>query len=128
MNVLLDSHVFVWQDVDSSRLSATARRYLTDPASRVLFSVASAWEITIKIQIGKLRLSDSLAVVVAQQRAQNPFEILPVTFDHALQVGSLPLIHKDPFDRMLVAQALVEDAIILTDDHLIQQYPVRTAW
>lgn len=128
MNVLLDSHVFVWQDMDSGRLSATARTYLNDPANRILFSVASAWEITIKIQIGKLKLSDTLSVVVAQQRAQNPFDILPVMFDHALQVGSLPQIHKDPFDRMLVAQAIVENAIILTDDHLIQQYPIRTVW
>ncbi len=128
MNVLLDSHVFVWQDMDSGRLSTTARKYLNDPKNRILFSVASAWEISIKIQIGKLKLSDTLSVVVAQQRAQNPFEILPVMFDHALQVCTLPLIHKDPFDRMLVVQAINEDATILTDDPFIRQYPVRTAW
>lgn len=107
MNVLFDSHVFIWQDVDSKRLSPTAVSYLTNPANRILFSVSSLWEIAVKIQIGKLKLTDTLQVVLAQQRARNPFDLLPITADHALCAGQLPLVHKDPFDRMLIAQALV---------------------
>ncbi len=128
MNVLLDSHVFIWLDMNSSRLSATVRNYLTDPNNRLYFSVASVWEIGIKLQLNKLQLTDTLEVVLQQQLIQNTIATLDITTAHALASGTLPLIHKDPFDRMLIAQALVENAVILTDDHLIKQYAVRTDW
>ncbi len=128
MNVLLDSHVFIWQDTDATRITPKVMSIMTDPANRVLFSVASIWEIAVKIQIGKLRLTDTLEIVLAQQQAKNRFAIISITAAHALRVGQLPSIHKDPFDRMLVAQALVENATILTDDKLVRQYPVSTDW
>lgn len=128
MNVLLDSHVFIWQDTDATRITPKVMSIMTDPAKRVLFSVASIWEIAVKIQIGKLRLTDTLEIVLAQQQAKNRFAIISITAEHALRVGQLPSIHKDPFDWMLVAQALVENATILTDDKLVRQYPVSTDW
>lgn len=128
MNVLLDSHVFIWQDTDAARITPKVMSIMTDPANRVLFSVASIWEIAVKIQIGKLRLTNTLEIVLAQQQAKNKFAIISITTEHALRVGQLPSIHKDPFDRMLVAQALVENATILTDDKLVRQYPVSTDW
>ena len=128
MNVLLDSHVLIWLDSDSKRLSQTAIGYLSDPNKRLLLSAASVWEIAIKIQLGKLQLTDSLENVLHQQAALNTIGPLDIAFTHAIQVGRLPQVHKDPFDRMIVAQAMIENAVILTDDRLIRQYPVRTDW
>ena len=128
MNVLLDSHVFIWLDTDATRLSATVAGYMTNRAYRLLLSTASIWEIAIKIQIGKLKLTDTLENVLAHQTSRNPIEVLPISSAHAIRVGQLPMLHRDPFDRMLVAQAIAENAVLLTDDSLVQQYPVRTDW
>lgn len=128
MNVLLDTHTFLWPDSDAARLSATAVNYLTDPANRLLRSVASVWELTIKVEIGKLTLRTDLATIVAEQAQWNPIEVLPITLAHAIGVGGLPGVHKDPFDRLLVAQAITEGAVLLTAGAIFQQYPVQTAW
>ena len=128
MNVLLDTHTFLWLDSDAAKLSAVAMNYLTDPANRLLLSVVSVWEVTIKVAISKLTLRTDLATIVAEQTQRNPITVLPITLDHAIAVGGLPSIHKDPFDRLLVAQAIVESATLLTADPIFQQYPVQTAW
>jgi len=131
MNVLLDTHVLIWLDMDSSRLSQTVVNYLTDPSNRLLLSAASVWEIAIKMQLGKLTLTDTLEAVLAQQIAINGFHMLDVTAAHGMTAGFLPRLHKDPFDRLLIAQAIIEDAVLLTDDGLITQYGylgVRTDW
>ena len=128
MNVLLDTHVLIWLDMDSGRLSQTVVDHLTDPTNRLLLSAASVWEIAIKMQLGKLTLTDTLEAVVAQQVAVNGFHHLDITATHGATAGFLPRLHKDPFDRLLVAQARIENAVLLTDDGLISQCGVPTIW
>jgi PIN domain nuclease of toxin-antitoxin system len=127
MKGLLDTHTFIWWDSDPAKLSAKALAFLRDPANTVLLSVVSVWEILIKLQLGKLTLTTPLATIVAQQQA-NGIKILPVTLDHVLAVGNLPTPHKDPFDRLLVAQANVEGAVLLSADAIFSRYPVNVLW
>ena len=127
MKLLLDTHAFIWCDSDPGQLSATARAALLDPANSVWFSVVSVWEIVIKVQLGKLTLRLPLPDIVAQQQA-NGLQVLPVTLPHTLAVEGLPPVHKDPFDRLLVAQANVEGAELVTADAIFKHYPVRVLW
>lgn len=127
MKLLLDTHAFIWWDSDPAQLSATALEAIRDPANEVALSVASAWEMVIKAQLGKLTLRLSLADIVMQQQA-NGLQVLEVTLAHTLAVGGLPLIHQDPFDRMLIAQANVEGAELVSADQVIRQYSVRVLW
>jgi PIN domain nuclease of toxin-antitoxin system len=98
-----------------------------DPANTILLSVVSVWEIRIKIQVGKLTLNAPLNTVVARQQAGG-IHVLPVTLDHVLELGGLPTVHKDPFDRLLVAQANSEGAVLLTADGIFARYPVTVLW
>lgn len=127
MKVLLDTHTFIWWDADPARLSSRASTVLRDPASTVLLSVVSIWEILIKSQLGKMSPRLPLAQIVAQQQA-NGVVLLPVTLDHVLEVERLPPAHKDPFDRLLIAQARIENAVVLSVDQIFSQYPVRVEW
>src|SRR5437870_2947337 len=113
MKGLLDTHTFIWWDSDPSKLSATALTFLRDPANTLLLSVVSVWEILIKLQLGKLTLGLPIRTIVAQQQV-NGVQILPVTLDHVLAVEGLPMPHKDPFDRLLVAQANTEGAKLVS--------------
>jgi PIN domain nuclease of toxin-antitoxin system len=117
---LLDTHALLWWLEDNPQLGAGAREVVADPASVVFVSAVSVWEIAIKRAIGKLRAPDGLTDRIDDAG----FERLPVGFDHAERVGSLPLHHGDPFDRLLVAQALVEGATLVTSDRLIEAYDV----
>ena len=127
MKLLLDTHAFIWWDSDPTQLSAQALAALRDPTNEVWLSVASVWEMVIKAQLGKLTLRLPLAEVVRQQQA-NGLRALPVTLAHVLAVEGLPPIHKDPFDRVLIAQASVEGAELVSADHVVRQYPVRVLW
>lgn len=127
MNALLDTHTFIWWDSDPAKLSAQALALLQNPTTTVLLSVVSVWEILIKYQLGKLTLNMPLATLVAQQQA-NGMRILPITLEHVLTVESLPAPHKDPFDRLLVAQANVEGAVLVSTDPIFAQYPVNVFW
>lgn len=91
-------------------------------------SVGTVWEIQIKLMLGKLSLRQPLDVIIADQMRENSLKVLPVTLSHALRLGSLPAHHKDPFDRTLLAQALVEDWEIVTHDAIISQHPVKVVW
>ena len=102
-------------------------RAIRDPANEAWLSVASVWEMVIKAQLGKLTLRVPLAEIVSQQQA-NGLRILSVTLAHALGVEGLPAIHKDPFDRVLIAQANVEGAELVSANHVVRQYPVRVLW
>src|SRR5262245_6353574 len=124
MNLLLDTHAFIWWDSDPAQLSAPPAAALRDPANPVFLSV---WEIVIKRQLGKLTLRLPLADIVAHQQA-NGLAILPATLPHCLAVNTLPAVHKDPFDRLLVAQANVESMLFVTADSIFSRYPVRTLW
>ena len=127
MKLVLDTHAFIWWDSDPARLSPAALAALRDPANEVWLSAASVWELVIKAQLGKLALRLPLADIVSQQQA-NGLRILPVTLAHVLGVEGLPPIHMDPFDRVLVAQANVEGAELVSADQMVRQYPVRILW
>jgi PIN domain nuclease of toxin-antitoxin system len=127
VKLLLDTHTFIWWDSDPGQLSATVPSVLSDPGNEVWQSVVSVWEMVIKSQLSKLSLRLPLVDIVSQQRA-NGLRILGVALEHVLAVEALPPIHKDPFDRMLAAQAIGEDAEFVTGDQIFAQYPVRILW
>ncbi len=125
MKLLLDTHAFIWWDSDPGQLSPAALTAIGDPANEVWLSIASVWEMIIKAQLGNLSLRLPLAEIIAQQQ-QNGILILSAHLDHVLAVEKLPAAHKDPFDRIMVAQAKCEDLTIITDDEWIPKYAVKT--
>jgi PIN domain nuclease of toxin-antitoxin system len=127
MRYLLDTHTFIWVDSNPSRLSPRVRAICSDVANTLLLSVASIWEIQIKSQLGKLALSDSLTALISRQRA-NGINILPISVPHVLGLDGLPLHHRDPFDRILIAQANVESLTLLSADPVFASYPVFVLW
>jgi len=128
MRLLLDTCTFLWIVGGASELSSRAREAFADPANEVFLSAASAWEIAIKHRLGKLPLPAAPDEFVLIQRTAHGIESLAVEEEGALHVAKLPDLHRDPFDRMLVAQALVGGLLVLTPDDPIRQYPVRTLW
>jgi PIN domain nuclease of toxin-antitoxin system len=121
MNLLLDTQVLIWSLAADRRLKSTARRAIEDGSNRVWVSAASAWEIEIKTALGKLRAPDDLLT----QMTAVKFEELPVRVAHALYLRRLPALHRDPFDRILIAQSLCEGLTLVTADPILRGYPVR---
>lgn len=128
MQALLDTHTFLWWLLDDERLSETVRSIIQSKENDIYFSAASAWEIAIKSQLGKLQIPTPAETFIPEQLQKNTFVGLPISLNHALAVGSLPTLHRDPFDRMLVVQSAIEKVPILTADSLITQYQVNTIW
>ena len=129
MRVLLDTHVFLWWASErGARVSKRARELLSDGSTDVSFSMASAWEIAIKVGIGRIELPGMLDRYLPDRLIQHGFELLSIELPHALRAAVLPRIHGDPFDRMLIAQAQVEVLPIMTADPLIGRYDVETIW
>jgi PIN domain nuclease of toxin-antitoxin system len=128
MNLLLDTQAFLWLDSDPAKLSPAARNVCSDTSNTLWLSVASAWEMQIKMGLGKLRLRRSLAETIASHEAANGLQIVPIQLAHALALGNLPPHHKDPFDRLLIAQANHENWEIVTADPEFKAYPVRVIW
>ena len=129
MRVLLDTCAFLWVISDSPQFSSTANNIFTDPANEVFLSAISSWEIALKNSIGKLPLpGPSPAEFIADQRKAHGIETLPLEEESSLYIPLLPKIHDDPFDRLLICQAIVHGLVILTPDRQIRQYPVRTSW
>ncbi|BAY99417.1 hypothetical protein NIES37_33990 [Tolypothrix tenuis PCC 7101] len=128
MRALLDTHAFIWWVTDDSQLSVTARNVIADSGNSLFLSVVSAWEIVIKNKLGKLALPEAVEQYIPTRLAMNRFESLPIQMSHVLQVASLPNIHRDPFDRILIAQSQVENLPIVTIDQQITQYAVPTIW
>lgn len=128
MKLLLDTHTFIWWDSAPAKLSPTALALCSDPANQLVLSVASLWEIQIKRQLGKLELRLPLAEIVTHQQETNGVVVLAVSQEHVLGLESLPPHHRDPFDRMLVAQALVEAATLVSADPVLKSYPVEVRW
>ena len=127
MKLLLDTHLFLWADAEPQRLSKQARTLIDNPENQLLFSAASLWEVAIKRGLGR----DDFKVdtrLLRRGLLDNGYSELPIVSDHVVAIDSLPLIHKDPFDRILVAQATVEGVTLLTIDPLVSQYPgpIRT--
>jgi PIN domain nuclease of toxin-antitoxin system len=125
---LLDTCTFLWVVAGDAALSTRAREAFVDPENEVFLSAASAWEIAVKHRLGKLPLPEAPAVFVPAQRAAHGIDPLLIEEEAALHVAKLPDLHRDPFDRMLVAQAMVGGLVMVTPDEAIRQYPVRTLW
>jgi len=122
MRLLLDTHLLLWAAGEPDKLSARARTLMEDPGNDLVFSAASLWEITIKTGLGRadFQVDPNL---LRRGLIENGYEELPITSQHALAVGHLPDVHRDPFDRILVAQSTVEGVLLLTHDPLVQAYP-----
>ena len=128
MRLLLDTHAFLWWVIDDRRLSQASRQMIADDNNDVLVSAASAWEITTKHRTGKLPEADPLADNMIESIALEGFEELPVTVAEAARAGALPGPLRDPFDRMLIAQALSLNLVLVSNDPLFDQYGVRRLW
>ena len=128
MRLLLDTHTLLWWVADAPELSRRARAAIAAPASECLVSAATAWELAIKVSLGKLRVDGDLERFLAEQLAVNRFRALPVEVSHAVRVARLPFHHRDPFDRLLAAQALEEGAAVVSADAVFSRYGVKRIW
>lgn len=128
MRVLLDTHAFLWWVDDAPALSRKARATISDPDNECLLSLASCWEMAIKLSLGKLRLPAPIGRFVPEQLAANSFRQLEIDFRHVAKVAALPFHHRDPFDRLLAAQALEEHCPILSVDPVFRRYGVKRIW
>jgi len=128
VNLLLDTHSFIWFVEDSPSLSAQARALIEEPTNAVFFSMASVWEMAIKVSLGKLHLSQPLDLFIPNQLLLNDITILDITVNHTLRVATLPFHHRDPFDRLLIAQSLVERMPCVGIDSVFDAYSVQRLW
>ena len=128
MNLLIDSHALIWAVLDDPRLSQRARRVLRDRAGDFYVSIVSFWELSLKIALGKLRTMTSSIAYLRDECQEQGIRIIPLQVEHIIRAESLPLHHRDPFDRMLIAQALQENLTILTGDAEFTKYPVEVLW
>jgi len=128
MRYLLDTSVWLWSVAEVGRLNQAAREVLSAPEHELYFSAASVWEIAIKVSIGRMRLPDPPRLLVPRETARQGLRPIQVSYSHALAVCELPLLHGDPFDRMLVAQARTEGLALITADREIRRYPVEIFW
>lgn len=125
MRYLLDTHAFLWWIADSKLLSDRARDIISDGANTLYLSAASGWEIAIKAGLGRIRLPQNPQGFISRQLSANSIESLPIQMSHALQTFALPLHHRDPFDRIIVAQAQLEKMTVLSSDPQIARYDIR---
>jgi PIN domain nuclease of toxin-antitoxin system len=127
--LLLDTHTFLWWALEPEHLPSRVLSTLQDQKTRIVFSSVSSWEAQIKVGLGKLVLQEPLQDIVERELVQNRWEVLPVLLHHTWKLKDLPPLHKDPFDRLLVAQALTEDLALVTKDPLVTRYPgIRAFW
>lgn len=128
MKVLLDTHAFLWWIMDDPRLSQRVKTILSENHNQIFLSSASGWEMAIKVKLGKLSLPKNFEFFVVRELRNNGIEVLPVQMSHALHVHRLPAHHRDPFDRMLIAQSQLENLSLVTNDAQIVRYPIKTIW
>lgn len=128
MNLLFDTHTFIWWASEPAQLSERVLTLCQNPENTLFLSVVSVWEMQIKSSLGKLSLAQPLAKMIEKEQTQNAIQVLHISLAHVLALQTLPDYHKDPFDRLLVAQAKLEDAILLSKDALIEKYPVEVIW
>lgn len=124
MQLLIDTHILIWFLEGNKLLTKSRRQIIANPQNDVLVSTASLWEIAIKISVGKLSLARPLTDVIKQIAIEN-IEILPIAPEHILQVSVLPFHHRDPFDRMIIVQAQLENLQVLTDDDEFSNYGIK---
>jgi len=125
MRVLIDTHIFIWYVQNSQRLNSSVANLINDGKNDILFSTASIWEMAIKQSTGKLNLGVPYASFIEEQMRLNNMELLPIKLEHLEVVTSLPFHHRDPFDRLLIAQAMVEDVVIVSADSAFSLYSVQ---
>lgn len=128
MRALLDTHAFLWFVLGDAQLSSTARRHIEDSGNETLVSPASYWEIAIKISLQKYMLSQPYEAFMQQGIVDNGFRILPIDPRHTAVLTSLPFHHRDPFDRLIIAQAMVEQMPVISGDAAFAAYPVPCIW
>jgi PIN domain nuclease of toxin-antitoxin system len=128
MQLLLDTHSFIWWSINSEKLSVTGQDLLFDRNNRLFLSVASVWEMQIKLQLGKLQLNPSLQELIKNQITINNLEILSIDLAHIWTLATLIHYHKDPFDRLLISQSITEIMPILSIDEMFDLYPVQRIW
>jgi len=128
MKLLLDTHTFIWWDSSPQKLSPKALALCQNPENILLLSIGSIWEMQIKIQLGKLSLNLHLPELIESQQQTNNIEVLPINLTHLFTLDSLPNHHKDPFDRLLISQAIVENAVLVSGDSILANYPVKIEW
>ena len=128
MDALLDTHTFLWWNMDDPRLSPLAREIISDGRNTIYLSAASAWEIAIKTSRGRLILPEPPDRYVTSRINKNNFQPLPIHLSHALHIFQLPDLHRDPFDRLLISQCQLEDLPLLSSDPIINQYDLKVIW
>ena len=128
MNLLLDSHVFLWLMNEPERVPSKVLAMCESAENTLHLSVASVWELQIKCSLGKLTMEQSLKAILVDQQHSNSLEILPIKLNHLWRLADLPRVHNDPFDRLLIAQAIVEDMQLVSADRLFSSYPVNLYW
>ena len=124
----IDTHTFIWWVTDAPQLSETAKASIANPDNKLFFSLAGAWEIIIKVGTGKLSIPEEPDIYLNSRITDNRFEVLQIELPHVLQVAKLPDLHRDPFDRIIIAQSQITGMPILTIDRLIVQYDVEVIW
>ena len=128
MRILLDTCTFLWIITNDSRLSPNARSLFSEKRNEILLSAVSTWEITLKYKLGKLKLPRDPKQYIPEQRKKHYISSLSLNEEATLYLPKLPDLHKDPFDRILICQAITSNSTLLTSDELIVQYPVKTDW
>lgn len=128
MRLLLDTHAFLWWIGADERLSSRAAALIADGSNEVLISAASAWEIVVKSRLGRVEVPAPVDRFLTAQLEANAFVPLPIQMRHALGLDALPDVHRDPFDRILVAQAIAEDLVLVSRDRTLRSYPVTIEW
>ena len=128
MRLLLDTHAFIWWFAGSRQLSRSVRRAIADEGNDVLVSAASAWEVATKHRLGKLPSAEVLALDISGAIASQDFSELPITVEDAARAGALPGPHRDPFDRMLIAQTLSRNLLLISIEPIFDRYGVRRLW
>ena len=128
MNFILDTHSFLWFIAGDERLSSRARLFISDTANSPFLSIASLWEMAIKLSIGKLKLAQPIEVMIPYQMEINGIRLLDIKLEHVVIVATLPYHHRDPFDRLLIAQAMAEQMPIVTRDTQFGAYNIEQWW
>jgi PIN domain nuclease of toxin-antitoxin system len=128
MKVLLDTHAFIWLDTQPEKLSKTAMDICQDTDNQLYLSMASIWEMQIKVQLGKLKLKVPLADMLTVQQQENDLNVLNIALTHIYQLQALPFHHNDPFDRLIIAQSVLENMTLISVDEKFKAYDVSVLW
>jgi len=128
MKIIVDTHAFLWLLTDDERLSKTAKKIFLDPENILFISAASLWEICIKTSLGKLSLKSGWLKIIQDEMRINAIQWLPIEMLHCAQLIKLPFHHRDPFDRMLIAQAMAEDMQLMSRDSRLSDYDITRIW